>query len=66
MLLGIDSASKGGKTIIGACGTINSTFSLLASSTKEFDSIEKKFKAMVSVSVGCIHSYNNRNKALPT
>lgn len=34
MLIGMDSASKGGKTIMGCCGTINSTFSLLASSTK--------------------------------
>lgn len=39
MLLGIDSASKASKTIMAACGTTNSTFSLLASSTKEFESI---------------------------
>lgn len=34
MLLGMDSASKSGKSVLGCCGTINSTFSLLASATK--------------------------------
>ena len=36
MLIGLDSAAKSGKSIMASCGTINSTFSLLASSTKDF------------------------------
>jgi hypothetical protein len=36
MLLGLDSAPKSGKNIMAGCGTINSTFSLLASSTRDF------------------------------
>jgi len=36
MLLGLDSAPKNGLNIMAGCGTINSTFSLLASSTKTF------------------------------
>ena len=36
MLIGLDLAPKNGKNIMAACGTINSTFSLLASSTRDF------------------------------
>jgi hypothetical protein len=36
MLIGIDTAPCKQKTLMAACGTINSTFSLLASATKQY------------------------------
>jgi len=54
MLIGIDSASRGGLTLLAGCGTINSTFSLLASDTKQYEGNEKKFTAMLSVTTKCL------------
>jgi hypothetical protein len=65
MLVGIDTSSSGGHTIMSACATINSTFSGTTSAFVPYDGIEKKFTAMVQVSVNCLEAYVTRNKEYP-
>ena len=63
-IMGIDTASKGGVTVMGGCGTTNSTFSLLASSTVTLDKGDK-YKYMVEIGVKVVEGYAARNKTPP-
>lgn len=70
MLIGIDSASRGGSNIWAACGTINSTFSMMASAVAsntscDSSSFDKKFNSMLEVSIKCIEGYSKRNNRPP-
>ena len=64
-IMGIDSASKGGISVMAGCATTNSTFSLLASSTIGLKGPEKKFTDMLSVATKCVDGYAARNKRAP-
>ena len=65
MMVGLDSGSKGGCSMMAACGTINSTFSLMASATRPLEGVEKKFQAMLAVTVDVLKAYASRNKGPP-
>ena len=64
-LLGIDTSTSKGKTIMAACCTINSTFSLLSSATTQVDDNSEKFSKMVQITLKCIEDYKQRNKVPP-
>jgi len=64
-IMGLDSSSKGGLTMMSACGTTNSSFSLLSSSTVTVASGGDKFKYMLTVVSKCIEGYATRNKVPP-
>jgi aubergine len=66
MLVGVDSCASGGHSIMGACGTINSTFSSTTSAFTAFDGNERKFQAMVTVVLKCLEGYVVRNKGVPS
>lgn len=51
--------------MMAACGTINSTFSLMASATRPLDSIEKKYQTMLGVAGDVVKGYAHRNKTPP-
>ena len=66
MMMGIDTSSKGNLTMMAACGTINSTFSLMTSSTRKCQGGgEGKFNDLLYVSEKCIEGYVGRNKSPP-
>lgn len=54
MLLGLDSASKGNKSILAGVGTINSTFSLMASATTPNEGGDHKFTSLLLVATKCL------------
>jgi hypothetical protein len=66
MLMGVDTASKGGVSVMAACGTVNSSFSLMASATAPNEGNEKKFNNMLTVATQCIQGYVTRNKGPPS
>ena len=66
MLLGIDTGSKGSCNLMAACGTINSTFSLYSSATTKTGDGDKKFNAMLEVTLKCVEGYVARNKSPPS
>ena len=64
--MGIDTSSKGGITVMGGCGTTNSTFSLLSSSTVTLKSNDgDKYKYMVQVAAKIVDGYAARKKNPP-
>jgi hypothetical protein len=62
-IMGIDTASKGGLSIMAGCATTNSTFNLLSTSTTTCGS--NKFTDMMGVATRCIEGYSKRNKGPP-
>jgi aubergine len=66
MLLGIDTGSKGSCNLMAAVGTINSTFSLYSSATTKNGEGDRKFNAMLEVTLKCIEGYVSRNKSPPS
>ena len=66
MLLGIDTGSKGSCNLMAAVGTINSTFSLYSSATTKNGEGDRKFNAMLEVTLKCIEGYVARNKSPPS
>ena len=66
MLIGIDTGSKGGCSLMAACGTINSTFSIYTSATTQNTDGDKKFNSMLEVTQKCLEGYVHRNKGPPS
>jgi len=65
MLIGIDTGSKGSCNLMAACGTTNSTFSLYSSATTKNGEGDRKFNAMLEVTLKCVEGYVARNKSPP-
>lgn len=54
--------AKAGKTTIGMCATLNSTFSSIFSRSDTFDKTQQKFGLMLSLTLQAIKAYFERNK----
>ena len=66
MLIGIDHATlQGGKNVMAACGTVNSTFTSVYTKTAEYFRIEDKFGAAKSCVLEIVRYYVDRNKIPP-
>ena len=61
-LMGIDSSSSGGKTIMSGCATLNSTFSLFSSATVTVKDSANKYLDMLAVATKCHEGYFKRLK----
>ena len=62
-IMGIDSSSSGGVTIMAGCTTINSSFSLISSSTIKTKDPAKKYRDMLTVAAECHKGYAKRYKS---
>lgn len=67
MIVGIDSGSKAGVSVLAACGTINSTFSSHATATviTSENKNDQKYQSMLEVTMKCVSAYTSRNKDTP-
>lgn len=66
MLIGIDNASiQGGKNIMAACGTVNSTFTSVYTKTIEYKDLHEKFVAAKKAVLEIVKYYVDRNKTPP-
>ena len=66
MMLAFETAKEKGRSTVGMCATLNSTFSSIFSRTEAFERAEQKFNAMVSLSLQAAAAYFSRNKQPPT
>ena len=66
MLIGIDSGTiQGGRNLMAACGTVNSTYTSICTKTVEFKGLEDKFSATCRAVLDLVNSYVDRNKVPP-
>ena len=65
MLVGFETAKAQKGHVLGACATINSTFSSIYSCHCNYEGVEDKFQAMVKLSVTATKAYMDRNKKTP-
>lgn len=66
MLVGIDNGSiQGGKNILAACGTVNSTFTSIYTKTEQYKGLEDKFSATCKAVLDIVNYYVERNKVPP-
>jgi hypothetical protein len=66
MLIGIDNCQlPNGKSLMAACGTVNSTFTSIQTKTVEFKSLEDKFSATCTAVLDLVNAYVDRNKVPP-
>jgi hypothetical protein len=65
MLVGFEQAKVGGKTLMAICGTINSTYTQLYTSSKAYEGSENKFQTMKALLTNAVSAYVARNKGTP-
>jgi hypothetical protein len=66
MLVGIDSgALQGGRNIVAACGTVNSTYTSIYTKCIEFKGMEEKYGAVCKALMDIVNYYVDRNKNPP-
>lgn len=66
MLVGIDSGTlQGGRNIVAACGTVNSTFTSIYTKCVEFKGVEEKYGAVSKALMEIVNYYVDRNKNPP-
>ena len=65
MLVGFEQAKVKNKTLMACCATINSTFTLVHTSTKIYEGNENKYKTMSDLLIAAVAAYAERNKATP-
>ena len=66
MILAFETVSAGRKTTLGMCATLNATFSSIFSRTDTYESIDRKFTAMLNLTMNAIDAYAHRNKQPPS
>ena len=65
MLVAFDQSKVGAKTLLAICATINSTFSLVYTSTRIFEGVENKYKTMNILLGDALKAFQKRNKGVP-
>lgn len=65
MLVGFEQAKVGDKTILAMCATINSTYSLVYTSTTTYQGAENKYLAMRVLLANGLKAFAERNKGVP-
>lgn len=66
MLVAVDNAKlDGGKNVLAACGTVNSSFTSIYSKRLEYNSNEDKYMAACKATLDILNYYVDRNKAPP-
>ena len=64
-IMGIDTSSSKGVTVMAGCGTTNSTFTLHCSQSKKMNKNEEKYNDMIEIASKIIEGYAERNKIPP-
>ena len=66
MLVGVDYASlPGGKNLVSACGTVNTTFTSIYTKCVEYRGNEEKYGAICKALLAIVNYYVDRNKVPP-
>lgn len=66
MMVAFETAKTGKLTTLGMCATLNNAFSSIFSRTEDFEVSDKKFTAMLNLSLKAVEAYAHRNKEVPT